>query len=164
MLRTAIRYCFVSVSLTLVSACKDTSETVTELFNRPETAATMKAEKPTEASRSWISKTPSSAPGSCLVAQRSTDESYLTRVSTISLPAGANAPNRQTLRFAYRGWTAGIATPTLLAVCNIEDFPGAREYFSARLGGKALGSVALNEFGKKSGVLNAADWDSASGP
>lgn len=161
-LRTAVRFCVGLVSLTVLSACKDGSDPVTGLSKGPDRAATVKADKSTAGSLVWMSKAPSSAPGSCLVAQRSTEESYLTRVSTISLPAGG--PDRQTLRFAYRGWTSGSATPTLLAICNIADFPGAREYFSARFGGEALGSVALKEFGKKSGVLNAADWDSASGP
>ena len=64
----------------------------------------------------------------------------------------------RTTRLAYRGWQAELPEPAILAVCTIADVPGAREFLSGRLGGKAMDAKALRAFAKSAGATKTEEW------
>ena len=161
---TAAYASFSAAVLVLVTACQDTSPTLTAP-PPPEAAASKLATGGVAgAPGDPLSARLSSTPGACLVAVRTPQGRYLSRSTAVLVPAQIARSASHTARFAYRGWAASAPEPVLLAVCTIPDSPSARAYFQQLFGGKAMTAAELTSFAQSAKVGGVQEWGLGTSP
>lgn len=148
----------VGTMVVLLSACGGDAPTATAPSSSLGVRLPGSAAAVSEAGGDSLSRWLSNTPGTCLVGTRTLDGRYPSRVVTMPWPARLASISSRTARLAYRGWQAGLPEPALLAVCTIADVPGAREFLSGRLGGKAMDAKALRAFAKSAGATKTEEW------
>lgn len=146
-----------------LAACNDNAPELTGP-TRSSAGATSQLAPSTVQSNDPLSSRLSSTPGACIVAVRSPDGKYQSKTVAVALSKKIAASSAATIRFGYRGWSANVPEPTLMAVCNIPDSRSARTYFENQFGGKPMNPAELQSFAKFAGVSGVDYWAVAGGP
>jgi len=146
----------VALAVTL-AACNDNAPQLTGPTPSSAGAASQLAPSTVQSSDPLSSRL-SSTPGPCIVAVRSPYGKYQSRTVAVGLSKQIAASSAATIEFVYRGWSADVPQPTLLALCNIPDSRSARTYFEKQFGGKTMNPAQLRSFAQFAGVSGVEYW------
>lgn len=139
-------------TIVLLSACVDSPTAVGRTPTLVSEQAQALAFRESEWGRLLTARLGDSS-GACVVIHRLSNGKYVSRRTTILLPA---EPESGTLlRFAYRGWRPGVPTPSKIVICNIKNRDASKRYLSERFAGEKMTSAQLTSFLVRNGVDSA---------
>jgi hypothetical protein len=149
----------VSIGLVLLTACQtDVNGPIEPTSAILESGAVVTVHEP---SRDALAQRLPNTPGACIVAVRTPEGHYRSRSITVSVSAVTTAnshPSASSTRFAYRGWSAGLPEPTVLAVCTMPEAPTARAHFARFFKSTPMDANELRSFAQSVGVLGVQEW------